>query len=161
MAKHFEKPDGPDNPEKVENPEKSGKTEGKEKESFLDKAKNFFAEHTKPKEGKESDGKKEEASDKGTDKMEERRQAFLDSLKVGVEKGKDSEVAKEYREKHGLDEHGEKIDKNGEKPEKKAETSDDGDNDTHGEDGERTRYSDKRYAETHEDKNREDDDFDR
>lgn len=113
--KNFEKTD---NTEKVENVEKSEKTEGKEKESLLSKAKNFFAEHGK---GKEEKGESEQKTDKADEvkqKLEEKRQSFAEGLKVGApSQEKQAEVAKAYREKHNLDEHGNSLDKNAKRPE--------------------------------------------
>ena len=102
--KNFEKMDNTENVEKVEQGEK---TEGKEKESILSKVKNFFAENGKGKEGKEdTESKKEDGSD-AKEKMDEKRNSFEERLKVGgPDQKSQSEFAKEYREKHGLDEHG-------------------------------------------------------
>lgn len=124
--KNLEHPDKTENVEKVE---KTDKPEGKEKESILGKVKNFFAEHSKNKEGKEENTDKKEG-----EKPKEEKKDFFDQYKVD---GNVAETVKAYREKHGLDEHGQKIDK------KTANSESGGDSGkTHGEDGERTRYSD-------------------
>ncbi len=124
--KNFEKTD---NTENVENVEKTEKTEGKEKEGILDKVKNFFAEHGKAKEGKENkedkeskdnkenkenkDGNKEGKADteKKADPMEEKRNAFEERLKAGAPTREQIYAeAKKYREAHGLDENGNRMD---------------------------------------------------
>ena len=127
--KNFEKTD---NTENMENVEKTEKTEGKEKEGILDKVKNFFAEHGKGKEGrenkedresrenkenKESKGNKEgrEDADKKADgkeeQPEEKRNSFEERLKAGAPTREQIYAeAKKFREAHGLDEHGNRLD---------------------------------------------------
>jgi len=113
-----------DNTENVENVERTEKPEGKEKESLLGKIKDFFSDegknrekgdNPKNKEGKEnSEGKVEQA----TEKKEDRKNDFLESLRKGVPSEKEqAAVAKDYREKHNLDEHGNSLDKNAKRPE--------------------------------------------
>lgn len=102
--KNFERTDNAENVEKVEQGEK---TEGKEKENILSKVKNFFAEHGKGKEGKEDTESKKENGDEAKEKMEEKKNSFEERLKAGAPDQKSqSEFAKEYREKNGLDENG-------------------------------------------------------
>lgn len=58
---------------------------------------------------------------------------------VDISQEKQAEIAKEYRDSHNLDEHGESM---GESTDNNADTDADPDAKNHGEDGERTRYSD-------------------
>lgn len=143
-----------DKTENMENVEKTDKPEGKE--NILGKIKDFFDSHGKGKEGgedRERKESKEESMDKkgGEDKEKEEKKNFFDQYKVD---GKADEVAKAYREKHGLDEHGEKIDK-------KSGNTESGEDDmsAHGEGGERTRYSDAKAEQKA--KTREEDDLER
>ncbi|MCD7764116.1 MAG: hypothetical protein LUI14_13170 [Lachnospiraceae bacterium] len=157
--------EGTENTENVEQVEKPDKPEKSEKEGILNKAKNFFAEYGKKKEAGESkentenkdnpdesstqkdniEGKNKDNSeiDKNKEKDDSSRKSWeLSPDQLKEVRNKDSEVAKEYREKHGLDEHGEKINGNSEvnDSEESGDSGSDGKN--HGEDGERTRYSD-------------------
>lgn len=115
--RNFEKPDRAEHVEKVEKPEK---TEGKEKETLLSKAKQFFAEHGKGREGKESKENKEDVekrADQREEKTDEKGDSFKERLRAGVPtREQQAESAKKYREAHGLDEHGNSLDKNAKRP---------------------------------------------
>ena len=124
-----------DNTENVENVEKTDKPEKKEKEGFLNKSKEFFAGVFKKKESGEDkkDSKESDGSD-ALKKIEEQKKAFHDRLKVSPEelkKGAEREKMKEQQKKNESD-------------------SDSGIQ--HGEDGERTKYSDKKQQEKNKEK---------
>lgn len=143
--RHFEKTD---NAERVEQVEKTDKVEGKEKENILNKVKNFFAEHGKNQEGKEQREDKEKGQEKKVDGNNEQKKNGWDLAELPPEEKKKTnenmqKIAAEYREKRGLNDTSE-------------------DDKSHGEDGERTRYSDMK-AEQNKAKyeNKEDDDYER
>ena len=145
--RNFEKPDKTEN---VENVEKTEKT-GKEKESILGKVKNFFAEHGKAREGKENKEDKEskegkenkenkegregkEDTEKKAETPEEKRNAFEERLKAGAPTREQIyQEAKKFREAHGLDEHGNRLDNK--RPEGGYERE-------RGDDGPRSRFDD-------------------
>ncbi|MCM1218537.1 MAG: hypothetical protein NC548_28955 [Lachnospiraceae bacterium] len=111
---HFEKAD---NTESVENVEKPQQIEGNEKEGILDKAKNFFKDFGK---GKETEEQKVDQADKAQEKMDERKNSFDEYVQAGgksFDQDKQAEMGKEYRETHGLDEHGNNLDLNAKRSE--------------------------------------------
>lgn len=121
MGKNFEHLGRPEDTENVEKAKTFENPDGKEKENMFTKMKNFFGfgEHLASKEN----GEKEDGKDKGTEV--DRHQAFVDRLREGVSQGGDAEIAKKYREEHGLDDHGNKIDKGTEKKTDDTDTDDD------------------------------------
>lgn len=101
---NFEKTDNVDN---VDNVEKTDRPEGYEKEGVLNKIKDFFSEFGKKKEGKEDGDEKSDRIDEAKKKMQDEKQAFIDSLKVDAPSYEEqAETAKKFREENNLDEHG-------------------------------------------------------
>lgn len=123
--RNFEKTDSTEN---IENVEKTDKTEGKEKESILSRAKDFFAEYGKNKEGKEENAdKKEESTDKDKETREKKAESgegqqgrksweLSPEEKEKVNKSA-KEMADQYKSEHKLDDHGNSIDPNAKRPE--------------------------------------------
>lgn len=108
MHHNFENADNVDN---IENVEKSENPDAKQKESIMDKARNFFAEFGKKKEGNESTGEKSDKSEDTNDRNElNEHDKFVESLRDGRsqdEINKEiSDTVKQFNEKNGLDEHG-------------------------------------------------------
>ena len=165
-------PDGSDNPDELNDPETTDDPD-KPDESDLDEDKNVENENPENAQETEKDseskslrdklkekfdglfGKKEAAENDSNDvdeKPEEQApekkdgSSFRDSLKADVSMRDQAKAAKEYREAHNLDEHGNKLDNSA----NDSSSDEDPESKTHGEDGERTRWSDAEYARNHE-----------
>ena len=82
--------------------------------------------------------------EKGADKKD--GASFRDSLKSDVSLSDQAQTAREYREAHNIDEHGNKLDNSA----NDSAFDTDPASEAHGENGERTRWSDAEYARNHE-----------
>lgn len=114
------------------------------KQSLLDKMRNLFAKREKQNEVSENKSEKESAAPEAS-YLEKKRNEFLESLRVDApSEERQAEVAKEWKEKV-------EASKKGNDSGESTSGNDDGESGIqHGEDGERTRYSDAQWRREYE-----------
>lgn len=142
--------DDPEEIDDADDPEGSDVAEDAEQiddgKSLKDRIKEKFASLFDKKDTNEGlDNEPDEIpEEKGEDKKD--GASFRDSLKSDVSLSDQAQTAREYREAHNIDEHGNKLDNSA----NDSAFDTDPASEAHGENGERTRWSDAEYARNHE-----------